>query len=318
MANIPSLKLKWASDLTDGDVFSLQYSDDNSFIGSAFSNGQVGLYSPATGRLSYALDQNSEKSPVTSFRFHPSSKYFIAASSNGIVNCWTTRQPKIVWEEKEENNEILCLDMNLDGKKFATAGLDTNVRLYDFENHSIISVLEKTNELTDGPIPGHTNRVFSVIFDPLNPFTLYSSGWDDTIQVWDLRVGRSVRSLFGAHVCSDSLDIFGQQLAVGSWRTTEQLQIWDLRTFSVSKTFKWKEGKQCLVYGTKFSPDGEFLYACGSGFDEIGIFSTKTGSQIGQSVVLPNPIFTIDITRDGKELIAGETNGKINTYTITV
>lgn len=316
MTNIPTLKLKWTSDLTDGDVFALQYSNDNSFIGSALSNGQVGLYSPSTGRLSYALDQNPDHLPSTSFRFHPLSKYFIAGGSNGTVNCWSTRQPKIVWEVKEENNEILCLDMNFDGKRFATAGLDTKIRLYDFETHSIVSTLGKSHEMTDDSISGHTNRVFSVIFDPLNPFSLYSSGWDDTIQIWDLRIGQSVRSLFGVHVCSDSLDLFNQQLAVGSWRTSDQLQIWDLRTFSVSKTFKWKEGKQCLVYATKFSPDGEYLFAGGSGFDEIGIFSTKTGSQIGQPIVLENPIFTLALSHDGKELISGETSGKINSYSV--
>ncbi|KAK8884004.1 hypothetical protein M9Y10_043107 [Tritrichomonas musculus] len=316
MTKAPTLKLKWKSDLTDGDVFALQYSKDKSFIGCALSNGQVGLYSPTTGRLSYALDQNSEHLPATSFRFHPSSKFFIAGSSNGNVNCWSTRKPAIIWEEKEDNNEIFCIDMNLDGSKFATAGLDTKVRLYDFESHSIISILEKSSDIDSDPVPGHTNRVFSVLFDPLNPFTLFSSGWDETIQIWDLRIGKSVRSLFGVHVCSDSMDLFLNQLAVGSWRTTDQLQIWDLRTFKVSKTFKWKEGKQCLVYATKFSPDGEFLYAGGSGFDEIGIFSTQTGSQIGQTIALENPVFTIALTKDGKELIAGETKGKINSYTI--
>lgn len=41
-------------------------------------------------------------------------------------------------------------------------------------------------------MPGHSNRVFSVKFDKDDENLLVSGGWDNTIQIWDLR-GRRPR-----------------------------------------------------------------------------------------------------------------------------
>ena len=54
---------------------------------------------------------------------------------------------------------------------------------------------------------GHSNRVFSVKFHPEDPNVLLSGGWDNTIQIWDLRTGFSERSIYGPHLAGDSLDI---------------------------------------------------------------------------------------------------------------
>jgi COMPASS component SWD3 len=48
---------------------------------------------------------------------------------------------------------------------------------------------------------GHSNRVYCVKFRPGDTHTLMSGGWDNTIQIWDTRVGTSVRSIYGPHIC---------------------------------------------------------------------------------------------------------------------
>jgi WD40 repeat protein len=47
---------------------------------------------------------------------------------------------------------------------------------------------------------------------------LISGGWDNTVQVWDVRLNRSVRSLFGPYVCGDSLDLKGNAILAGGER----------------------------------------------------------------------------------------------------
>jgi COMPASS component SWD3 len=42
-------------------------------------------------------------------------------------------------------------------------------------------------------LPGHSNRIFALKFDKSNEHILYSGGWDDTIQISDLRVGGPVQ-----------------------------------------------------------------------------------------------------------------------------
>jgi hypothetical protein len=51
---------------------------------------------------------------------------------------------------------------------------------------------------------------------------------------WDIRSGQSVRSIFGPHLCGDSLDMcmLGDRTCVltGSWRPEAPLEIWDFDT----------------------------------------------------------------------------------------
>lgn len=46
---------------------------------------------------------------------------------------------------------------------------------------------------------------------------LLTGGWDNTVQFWDMRVGHSVRSIFGPHLSGDSLDVCGDEILTGSW-----------------------------------------------------------------------------------------------------
>jgi WD40 repeat protein len=54
---------------------------------------------------------------------------------------------------------------------------------------------------------------------------LLTAGWDQTVQIWDMREGKSVRSIFGAYVCGDALDVKGGRVLTGSWRHTNPLQV---------------------------------------------------------------------------------------------
>jgi COMPASS component SWD3 len=46
-------------------------------------------------------------------------------------------------------------------------------------------------------LPGHSNRIFALKFHNTDPNVLVSGGWDRTIQIYDIREGRTVASMFG-------------------------------------------------------------------------------------------------------------------------
>jgi WD40 repeat protein len=46
---------------------------------------------------------------------------------------------------------------------------------------------------------GHVSRVFALKFHPMDRNLVISGGWDNTIQVWDLRCDHAIRSIFGPH-----------------------------------------------------------------------------------------------------------------------
>ena len=109
----------------------------------------------------------------------------------------------------------------------ATAGKDKYIRVYDEATKSCVV------ELCGGwgkEAPGHSNRIFSVKYSRSEPNLLVSAGWDNTIQVWDVAAGSPVRSMYGAHICGDAVDLRGSEVLTGSWRPNNQLQVWDLET----------------------------------------------------------------------------------------
>jgi len=57
---------------------------------------------------------------------------------------------------------------------------------------------------------GHSNRIFSCKYHPGDPNIIVSGGWDNTVQIWDARTGFSQRSIYGPHLCGDSLDLQGK------------------------------------------------------------------------------------------------------------
>ena len=124
------------------------------------------LFAPSgnIGLFSYSLEQSPEHIPVTSVRFSPRNhKNFIAVSSDGFIREWKTHNPSINRSIHESNN-IFALDISSNGDKFAPAGLDKIIRLYDYETTNVTSTLH----ITTSKEPAHNNRVFSVKFDPKN------------------------------------------------------------------------------------------------------------------------------------------------------
>ena len=82
----------------------------------------------------------------------------------------------------------------------------------------------------------HSNRIFAICFHPLEKDIILSGGWDKTIQIWDARISGNghgaVRSMFGAHLCGDALQVSpdGNYVISGSWRPDDALQVWDFRS----------------------------------------------------------------------------------------
>lgn len=76
----------------------------------------------------------------------------------------------------DPDNHLFALDFNIDGTLLAVAGRDLHIRIYDETTKSLAVKMKEKGEL-----PGHSNRIFSVKFNPNDSNMLVSGGWDNTL-----------------------------------------------------------------------------------------------------------------------------------------
>lgn len=87
------------------------------------------------------------------------------------------------------------------GKKLAIAGKNPEIEVYDDET------MQKCVEFKNMGTASHTNRIFSVKFDPKDPNLLYSGGWDCAVFLWDLRLATPVHTIYGPQISADCIDV---------------------------------------------------------------------------------------------------------------
>ncbi|KAJ1562091.1 hypothetical protein HK096_002127 [Nowakowskiella sp. JEL0078] len=268
----------------ESEIFCVKFSPTEEYLIAALGTGDIQVYSMRTsGHVATLLNTLSPRLPCTHVTFRPDAldpknRNIIAATyADGRIVHWhcTTGQQLSTIEEQE--NQIACLHYYSDGSKFGTTGSDTCVRVYDsITNKLCVKMTNGYNERT----AGHSNRAFSVKFHPKDPNILISGGWDNTIQLWDVRTRHAMKSIYGPHICGDSLDFddTGDRIVTGSYSREDQIQIWsptsmkliDTIPFSIVETLPpppplstpamqntisipLEIKKTCMIYSAQFS-----------------------------------------------------------------
>jgi len=306
----------------DAEVFCVRFNPEDKLLAAGCGDSVVRIFHCDDGRLAYNLEHESTKLrlPTTCLRWRPSESgsgtknILLAANADGTIQHWHVTSRKCLHTITEENNQVYAIDYSPDGSQFATAGKDYAVRVYDEATKSVATKL--CTGWVGAPGAGHSNRVFSLKFVPDEPQLLLSAGWDNTVQIWDLRVNQPIGSMYGPHVCGDSIDARGMEVLTGSWRPSKQLQLWDRRRCEAPVDVPWRpalmEGHgldACNLYAAQFSKPSasgpQLLVAGGSGANELKVFERASMTPIGR-FDLPRGVYGIDMSNDGRSLaVAG-------------
>lgn len=300
------------------ECFSLQFEKFDTLIAAGYSNGSVSVFDIESGKH---RDMKCGEFPVTSVRWKPHSEnrpknILLSVTADGKIILWHTASGKALHSITEKDNPIMCLDYSRDGQLFATAGNDKLVRIYD-DNTKTLSGIMKPGSFDQ---PGHSNRIFSVNFHKENSNLLASGGWDNTVQFYDLKTGTIVNSVYGPHICGDSIDMKGNYLLTGSWSVKDQLQLWDLRMFKVCKNIPWQNDElfyPTYIYTAEFSKNslkGDMICVGGSNNNMLRVFEDETERKAPQAYskfALNSPVYTVDFSHNGSLLAYGSGDGKI-------
>jgi len=320
------------------DCFCVRFSPDNQYLAASFANGAIHVYNADTGKQEFLLNADKTEAtnavggamPTTQLRWRPHSTQSktksvlisVNAELDGQILHWHIKSGKCLHTITERGNQLFCLDYFNDGSQFATAGRDRLVRVYDEATKRLVQTLQGGDQKNTA---GHSNRVFSLKYHPMEPNILLSGGWDNTVQIWDTRRGHSVRSIWNCYLCGDSVDFSssGDQVLTGSWRTEDALQTWDFGTCEPIETIKWKpeEGNAsadtCMLFAAQFSKDesSSMIVAGGSQENEAKFFARDAESgkteAFGALVNLPRPVFSVDFSPNSKMAAIGSADGQV-------
>lgn len=302
------------------EVFSIRFSPDGHFVAAGCGDGAIRVFNAQTGALAYNLQGGSNVAlPTTAIRFRPSNEstktknVLISANAAGAVQHWHMTSGKCLHSmEEEDGNQVYALDYDKEGSKFVTAGKDTALRVYDEATKTLLTTMKGGMGYSTQCTPGHSNRIFSVKVLAQDENMVISGGWDNTVQVWDIRLGYAVRSMFGPHICGDALDIHHNTVVTGSWRANHQLELWDFGSGQKISDVPWHvmpNQPACMLYAAQFSKDvaGRFIAAGGSGANEAKVFDRLSGNAVVGTVTgLTRGVFAVDFSPDEQKLaIAG-------------
>ena len=161
-------------------------------------------------------------------------------------------------------------------------------------------------------LEGHKSSVNSVAFSP-DGKTLASGSNDNTIRLWNVETGETIRTLTGhrSSVRSVAFNPVGQTLASGSYDKT--IRLWDVTTGETVKTYRENTAE---INSLAFSPDGQVLASGKSGFGGtyIRLWDISLGVGVGW---YDSSVWSVAFNPNGKILASGSWNS-VTLWTITI
>lgn len=291
------------------EMLCLRYSPDGEFICTGDSNGHIKVHQVATKKIISHLKMDvadtlsdnlidSDMLQTTCLRFYPQAegKLLLSSYSNGHLVIWDleSKTIRLNKDEKRTEKQTLCMGINPEGTMVVTGGTDPTVNLYDAESLTSIRALNhsKKNDQMDG----HVSRVFSAAFNPVDTNIIVTSGWDSTIQFWDVRQNVSFKRIFGTHVCGDSIDFHpsGQLILSGSYRAEAPIQLWNFNTCELVTSFGVTpyDGTS-QIYAAQYL--GADLIAVGGTLaNRVKIYDANNYESVGSLTMLRNAVFSMD------------------------
>jgi WD40 repeat protein len=196
----------------------------------------------------------------------------------------------------------MAIALSPNGHHLASGYEDQTVRLWNTATEHCVQTLR-----------GHSNRVWSVAFNPLmgngqfagegnsaDEVTLASGSADRTIKLWNWQTGRCLKTLQGhsSWVWSVAFHPQGQRLASGSYDRT--VKLWDVEAGKCVHTL---EEHTAPVVSVAFSPSGEELAS--SSFDAtIKLWNVSTGHCLKTFQGHSNSVWQVNFSPDGEYLVS--------------
>ena len=189
--------------------------------------------------------------------------------------------------------------------------------------YGVYLVRQKNPPLTQLDTGGHMAQVLSVAFTPDGKF-LVSAGDDKAVRVWDLRAGKTVRTIRGrsglgpeGKIYAMALSPDGRWLAVGGWMTRffeyrSHIRLYD---FASGEMKALLVGHSQVVNSLAFSPDSKKLISGGP--DNIAIvWDIETQTLLHRLEGHRSYVHAVGFTPDGQRAVTGSYDNTLRLWRV--
>jgi WD40 repeat protein len=320
-------------------ILFVQFSPDGEMLATSSSDTTIRLWDTATGKLCKTL--TSHANWVRAVQFSPDGRTLLSGCSDYTIRLWDWRSGLVLRTWMGYSNWIWGAKFSKDGQMIACGGGDCTVRLWDvatgkcvrsLEGHStwILGIaFDRDRDLVatgsgDNSVRlwqastgkqlkvlnAHKSQVLAVQFSPTEPI-LASSSSDYTIRLWQVPEGNLLRVLEGHQDWIRSIGFSHDGMWLASAGQDATVKLWNVATGACIHTFSDFE---TWVWGVVFHPHGKQLAIASAHI--ITIWNLTSKQCIKTYIAQSKWIRSIDISNDGKWLIAGDQDRLIHLWNL--
>jgi WD40 repeat protein len=230
-------------------------------------------------------------------------EFLVTGSADGTARRWNaSRGEPLVYAARlfDESKQAWFARVAPDGKLLFSGGDDRVLRVRDAVPGAFTT------------LAGDYGCTFSAAVSP-DGTTLATGHIDGAIHLWDLKTGKSVKTLTGHanRVWSLAFSPDGTRLVSGGGNWDEQvsgeIRVWDTNTWKVLQEIAAHDD---LVFQVAVSPDNRRIASC-SRDQTVRIWDLATGKAEHVLRMHAAAVRTIAFTKDGKRLYSGGFDGRL-------
>lgn len=207
--------------VTSGDV-----SSDDKMIVTVADDDRMKIWDAKSGELIQEVEHLHQGRTILSVKWLVAGERVVTAGMDGDARVWDLKSRRTTATLKEHKSAIACMDV-LEGGILATGSWDRSIMIWDVETGSYRH---------DGPRGfqhSHDGCVASVHFHKLGK-VLLSSGYDKTLNIWDLNACNRKFYLKGHNQWINDAKISDDLNWIISASNDKTIRVWDLQQKELS------------------------------------------------------------------------------------